>query len=66
MFNLTCVKCSEKEISLDLDDCQTFRCRSCEEEYTVDDVREIIAEYSKVLAWIDTAPTFADAKPAKS
>jgi uncharacterized protein (DUF983 family) len=58
-FVLPCPKCGNAEscISLHLDDCETFTCRECDEEFTADDVRDLIAKWGKVLAWIDAATT---------
>jgi transposase-like protein len=42
--------------TLDLDDLQTFRCAGCDEQYTTDDVRELLAAWQRVLTWIDAAP----------
>lgn len=56
---LTCPLCAQKDdavIALQLDDCETFHCFGCDADFAVDDVREMIASWQKVLAWIDPAP----------
>ena len=42
--------------SLDLDDLSTFRCGGCDEQYSLDDVRQLVASWQRVLTWIDAAP----------
>lgn len=55
---LRCPLCGSTDIqALYLDDLTTCRCTSCEEDYTLDDVRELVAAWSRVLNWIDSAPT---------
>lgn len=55
--HLPCPKCGEEAIvQIDLDDLNTCKCGECEEEFTTEDVRNLIAKWSSVLAWIDTAP----------
>jgi Zn ribbon nucleic-acid-binding protein len=46
--------------SLDLDELTTFRCAGCEEQYTADDIRELLAAWQQVLNWIDAAPTVSE------
>jgi len=53
---LRCIRCSEEDcVSLDLDDCQTYRCRQCDEEFTAGDVTEHLASWQRVLDWAATA-----------
>ena len=54
---IRCPLCGNDDVqSLDLDDLQTFHCGGCEESYTTEDVRELLAGWQKVLTWIDGAP----------
>lgn len=54
---LPCILCGEEAaLSVDLDDCTTFRCPECENEFTADDVRTHLASWSRVLNWLDSAP----------
>ncbi len=62
-FNgLVCPLCGNRESvqSLHLDDCATFTCTSCSEEYGVADVRAFFAAWTPMLSWLDTAPPLAD------
>lgn len=56
---LRCPLCgtADETQSIDLDDLQTIRCAGCGEDYRVDDVRELLATWQRVLDWIDAAPT---------
>ena len=51
---LPCPRCGEDtHIRLDLDDCAVFTCTSCEADFAADDVRNLVAVWSDVLARID-------------
>jgi hypothetical protein len=64
-MNLTCIKCGvEGLIKLHLDDCQTFECGECDEAFTCDEVRGVVSQWAKVLAWVETAPVEAKAEAA--
>jgi uncharacterized protein (DUF983 family) len=56
---LPCPKCGEEQVtvSLFLDEVSTFRCCECEGEWSADEVRDLIARWGRVLAWLDLAPT---------
>jgi hypothetical protein len=56
---LPCPLCGEQQasISLYLDDMDTCCCRECSEEFSLDAVRDMIAKWQRVLAWVDSAPT---------
>lgn len=56
--SLRCPLCgtADETQCLDLDDLQTLHCAGCGEDYTLDDVRELIAAWQRLLAWIDAAP----------
>ncbi len=47
----------ETAITLDVCDGDTLRCGGCEEEFTVDAVRELIASWGPLLAWVDLHPS---------
>jgi hypothetical protein len=54
---LPCPCCGEDAtIRLDLDDLTNFSCTACENEFTLDTVRDVIDRWQRVLAWIDRAP----------
>ena len=59
---LTCFKCGETDcISLaglsDLSADDAFTCRECNTDFSAADVREMLDGWSRLLAWIDAAPT---------
>ena len=56
--HLPCPLCGEQEcvMRLDLDDLEHLTCGSCEESFTLDDVRAWVARWSRVLDWVDAAP----------
>lgn len=58
---LVCLKCSEATCHLlDVEDFSIVRCMGCEEEYDLAEVRDLIAGWSRLLAFIDTAPVVAE------
>lgn len=60
-FTVPCIKCGEPgTVSIDLCDLETCRCSSCDEEFEVGDVREFIARWKGVLAWLDSAHMYAE------
>jgi transposase-like protein len=59
--NLRCLLCGETSvIRLDLDDVSRFICGECEGEFTCEDVKTMLDDWRKVLAWIALAPASAD------
>lgn len=55
--SLPCPKCLEDAtISLNLADMDTCKCDSCEEEFTLDNIRDIMKKWAPVLKWLDAAP----------
>lgn len=56
-FRVDCIHCGERgTVSVDLGNMSEFKCSSCDGTWTADDVRKLIAEWSAVLAWTETAP----------
>jgi hypothetical protein len=54
---LPCIRCGQDaSISIDLDDCATFRCGECEESFDACDLREHLEKWQRVLAWVEQAP----------
>ncbi len=54
---LPCPYCGEQGASIDLHLTDlTFTCGDCEVDFTVQEVRSILAQWAAVLAWIDLAP----------
>lgn len=61
-LTLPCPCCHEAGacITLHLAEVDRFTCLECEEEFTTDDVREMIdrvKRWEKVLAWVDAMPS---------
>ena len=53
---LRCLICGHEDcVSLDLDDLKTFRCRECEDEFSIDTVEEVVKSWQKVAAWVEMA-----------
>lgn len=62
---LPCPRCGEMEarISLSLEDVSAdnaLKCWSCEEEFSLDLIRGILARWGKVVVWIDSAPALEE------
>jgi hypothetical protein len=57
-LTLPCPKCGEEDaaVSLHLDDGETLHCRDCDNEFTLDDIRNFITRWQAVLAWVDAMP----------
>lgn len=57
-FPVHCLECGETEcVRVYLDDVTgMFQCNNCDAEYTPADVRERLAGWEAVLAWVETAP----------
>ena len=58
--NLPCPKCGEEAcVTLRLDSFEeddACKCCSCEAEFPLADIRDLMAKWGKVLAWLDMAP----------
>ncbi len=56
-FTHRCPKCgAEDSLRLDLADLRAMTCKECDDELGPDDIRAIIAGWTRVLRWIETAP----------
>lgn len=55
---LPCPMCGDQEaqILISLADADECKCKECEGEFTLTEVRESIAKWTKVIAWIETMP----------
>jgi hypothetical protein len=54
---LCCIKCGEPGgVRLLLEDLETLFCPECNTEYTIGEVRDTLAQWQQVLAWVDAAP----------
>ena len=58
MLPVICPKCLDGDaaVRLDLNDGDTLTCAGCEEEYSLDAVRELVAGWAKLLPWLDAHP----------
>jgi hypothetical protein len=61
---LRCPLCGNEDAiqSLDLDDLHTLHCAEYGDEYTLDDVRNLIVAWERLFAWIDLAPVLPAAE----
>jgi uncharacterized protein (DUF983 family) len=59
---LPCPKCGEPEaaVNLYLGEGNLFFCQSCEQEFSTDDLHDIVRKWTKVLRWVDAMPRQAD------
>lgn len=57
-FSIRCVCCGTADgyRQLFLEDLNTIRCTECEEEFSVDDLREQVSQSTRLLKWIDSVP----------
>lgn len=59
MFELRCLSCGEIcDIYLNISDMDTFECKECDGTWELEDVRKSIDEWTRVLAWIESAGKF--------
>jgi hypothetical protein len=59
--DLVCIKCGDDSntVRVSLADTSEFVC-DCGAEFTAEDVRQFLAAWQKVLAWIDLAPAIEE------
>lgn len=61
-IHLPCPMCGEQEAGIKLylagldDDDAQFTCAECEGEFGRNQIKEFIRKWSKLLAWMDSAP----------
>jgi len=57
--SLPCILCGNTDgnVTVSLDDVSQFHCNECGDDFDADAVRQQIAQWQAVLAWIDAAPT---------
>lgn len=55
---LPCPCCGEEQaaIMLSLADMESCRCEECSTDFTLTDVKDLIAKWTKVIAWVESAP----------
>lgn len=57
-FNVHCPMCGVDEgLFVKLHDCETLHCENCDEEIEISDLRDRMAGWVRLLAWLDTAPS---------
>lgn len=60
-FKHRCPSCGEEDsLRLDLGDVNNMCCVSCDVDITADDIRAIVDQWARLLAWLDTAPDRED------
>jgi hypothetical protein len=58
---INCLCCGgESSIRLFVSDVTTFQCHDCEAELTTDEVETTLAAWSKLVAWVRTAPVIEE------
>lgn len=60
-IQLPCPRCGEKDanVALYMAEGDLFQCQECEEEFSVEDIRQILAFWGPVVKWLDAMPTRA-------
>jgi peptide subunit release factor 1 (eRF1) len=60
-FQHRCPLCgAEDGLAVKLADTNNLACGECNEELTTEDVRGVIEQWAKMLAWLESAPTRKD------
>ena len=61
-FAAVCFRCGDADavVRVNLADTSEFKCDGCDSEFSAGDVREHLASWQAVLAWISTAPVVED------
>jgi uncharacterized protein (DUF983 family) len=58
-FAHRCPWCGEQDsLRVDLGDVSQMTCCMCDEGVTADDLKQVVAQYTKLLAWLDAAPAY--------
>ncbi len=60
-MTLPCPRCGEASASISLElfrlgEGEELHCHDCDADFSLDEVRELIARWTRVVAWIDTVP----------
>jgi hypothetical protein len=56
-FDVRCLSCGEPSVRVYLSDTELFQCGDCDAEFTLKEVRERLAGWAAVLAWVEKAPS---------
>jgi hypothetical protein len=61
---LPCIRCPETgTVSIDLADLtgdEAVYCSSCENRYSLEEVRDVLASWAKVIGWVSCAPEIGE------
>jgi hypothetical protein len=61
---IPCLRCPETgTVSIDLADLtgdEAVYCSSCENRYSLDEVRDVLASWAKVIGWVSCAPEIGE------
>jgi transcription elongation factor Elf1 len=58
-MTLPCPRCGEANASFDLNlaDGDTLHCQDCDENFSVEEIRDLVKRWGRMLAWIDSMPS---------
>lgn len=59
-FKAPCPNCGKETVRLDLQAVSNFSCWSCDEEFSLDSIRKLVAGWTAVLKWIEIAPNYPE------
>lgn len=58
---LPCPKCGEQDaITVNLYDVEDLHCSECDTDFSLQEIRELLAAWGPVVKWLDTAPVRED------
>lgn len=56
-LNVPCPNCGASgAVKVDLNDLDQFQCGDCDQDFERSEIDNLIAKWTKALAWIDAAP----------
>lgn len=60
MKGLPCIKCGEIDVvRVNVYD-GSFSCSQCDEEWTVDDAKDFLSQWLKIIRWVEMMPKGGD------
>lgn len=60
-FKIHCPFCGEENsLRFNVDDVHAMTCGQCDVDLTAEDIRQVMAQWGHMLAWLDTAPPVED------
>ncbi len=58
-FQVHCPLCGEEDsLRINVDDVHNLTCSRCDGDLTADDIREVMAQWQRLLTWLETAPAY--------